>query len=221
MHIKACVGLFVVLASICPVLADDAEDKFALDVLCTTDPSWVVPRVEVVKDLKLTDEQKAAVTRILLVESPEENNKFFLEAKKKYQGPAFQKYLQGQFEHDKNEIQWKKLKPVLTAEQWKRVQELIVQHQGAKAVGQASIAAGKLMLTGPQYQQIQAIIKKPPLKATKRADAISEEDRLKEALTVLTPEQLKEFDTLRGQLVSFNIMNASDLEMSPRPKRQQ
>jgi hypothetical protein len=46
----------------------------------------------------------------VLVEEFDENQKFFEESKKKYQGPAFERYLQGQFGHDQNEIHWKKLR---------------------------------------------------------------------------------------------------------------
>jgi len=91
-----------------PVRGQDSEDKFAIEVLSGKSPEFIVPKVDVVKDLKLTDEQIAAVWKALYEEPAEERKKFDEDAVKRLKESNLSGAVSQQLAKEDSERHWKK-----------------------------------------------------------------------------------------------------------------
>jgi len=104
------------------------------------------------------------------------------------------------------------------------MQELVVQSMGGRALCE-KVIADKLALTPSQRQAILKVNIQPILdKAT--GQKVTPEDRESQAIKILTPQQAVQFEKLRGQKASFDILNSQKLESihrrtenAPRPAR--
>ena len=78
------------------------------------------------------------------------------------------------------------------------MQEIVLQHEGVRGLRRKDVAA-KLSLTDEQKRKIEAIFERSGRRLT-------QQEAIRQAMDILTPDQLDAFEKLKGKPVAFNIM---------------
>jgi Spy/CpxP family protein refolding chaperone len=180
------------------------------------DPVSMVRYLVVQKELNLSDEQKAAIKQLTLVDYSHDLIAAAGDSKTGNE-PDVRKRMDEMHERHRN-----RLNDIFTPEQRTRMQEIVLQYEGGAGLRRKDIAA-KLILTDDQKSKLDDIFEhtlngKPALGRRPSIDQASQQ-----AIEVLTPEQLSQFEKMKGKPVEFDPTKLHRMETiqldEPRPKK--
>jgi Spy/CpxP family protein refolding chaperone len=140
----------------------------------------------ILKELEVAEDQKQQITKILD------------EARESFQSLRAQNLSTEEFRAKATEAGKKtqeRIHEVLQSKQKDRLAELMVQFQGASALTQNSTVAEKLNLMQEQKDKLANVLGR----SSREAQPLSREERIREALEVLTTEQKEQFEKMQGK----------------------
>ena len=171
-------------------LSDEDFDKRI--IYYDDDPLSLILVIAVQNELGLSDQQKAAIKKQMLVDYMEDIRKALANS---WTGGEPEMLEMSVETYQRNR---KRLNDSFAPEQQRRMQEIVLQHEGARGLRRKDVAA-KLSLTDEQKRKIEAIFERSGRRLT-------QQEAIRQAMDILTPDQLDAFEKLKGKPVAFNIM---------------